>query len=89
MVIRKKCTRDQIVSSDIEKAVAKVINRGGKTLADNELDADADEIRFTLRLPKKLLMEIDSIRKTRVGKLSRNQFIVEALNKAAKYTQKT
>lgn len=45
--------------------------------SDSEED---EETRFTLRIPEKLIEEIDIARSNRIGRVSRNQFILEALN---------
>ena len=87
MVIKKKGIKEHLVQPnfpDIEEAVEKVISRGGKTTADDVPDQKNREIRFTLRVPHKLLEAVDDARKSRIGTVSRNQFIVEMLNKALK-----
>lgn len=38
-----------------------------------------EEIRFTLRIPQKLINKIDKNRKKRVGNVSRNQWILDAI----------
>lgn len=58
-----------------------IINRGGKTTADEKPEKDGKEIRVTLRIPKKMITRIDKARKIRVGTVSRNQWIVEVLAK--------
>lgn len=39
-----------------------------------------EEIRFTLRIPLELIVDIDKDRKEKIGKISRNQWIIEAIN---------
>lgn len=58
-----------------------IINRGGK-IAENDknfLGKVELQPRFTLRLPKKLLGLIDEKRSSRIGNVSRNQWIIEAI----------
>ncbi len=47
-----------------------------------ELDQDADDHRITLRVPYWLIEEIDSKRNGRLGKISRNFFILDILERA-------
>ena len=49
----------------------------------NVKEADEDH-RLTLRIPKSLLARIDIKRKQRIGKISRNLWILEALDRATK-----
>jgi hypothetical protein len=58
-----------------------IINRGGKTTVDTKLQAQTDEeIRFTLRIPQKMINKLDKDRVARVGNVSRNQWILEAIS---------
>jgi hypothetical protein len=46
----------------------------------NEVAAnEQDEVRFTLRAPRYLFSKIDEFRGARVGKVSRNTWILEAI----------
>lgn len=79
MTVKKKASKGQQVKYDIDD----IINRGGKTTADSQdskqqsnLDA---EIRFTLRIPEKMIKNLDTDRESRVGNVSRNQWILEAI----------
>ena len=78
MAVKKKVSK-KFHQFDIDE----VINRGGKTVEDSrstKLDLCSDhEIRFTLRIPNNLIVKIDSERKKRVGNVSRNQWILEAI----------
>jgi hypothetical protein len=65
----------------IEKNVDKFIAKGG-TLPEN-ISSDGDH-RLTLRIPKWLMAKIDIKRKERIGKISRNLWILETLAKATK-----
>jgi hypothetical protein len=84
MVIKKKLSKERPIEIDADDAVFKVINRGGKVSVEDAPKLENREIRFTMRLPNGLLKKIDTARQTNVGKVSRNQFIVEMLHKALK-----
>lgn len=74
-----KATADR--TTDV-KAVDKFISKGG-TLTDSFEDNNMDH-RLTLRIPKWLMDKVDSKRKERIGKISRNLWILEILEQAAK-----
>jgi len=60
------------------------INAGG-TLPNEVNENDMDVHRLTLRIPKALMHAIDSKRKEkRVGKISRNLWILEQIEKATR-----
>ena len=68
-----------------EKAVSRrprdvdaVINRGGSSAAAQE-DTKPKERIFNLRVPESLVEEVDALRKQRTGKISRNTWILEAI----------
>jgi len=65
----------------IEKDVEAFISKGG-TLAGHV--AQEGDHRLTLRIPKYLMDKIDVKRKERVGKISRNLWILELIEKATK-----
>ncbi len=68
-----------------EKKVESFISKGG-TLAthiDNNSNSPEDH-RLTLRIPKWLMDRVDAKRTERVGKISRNLWILEVIEKAAK-----
>ena len=78
MTVKKKATKPKHVQYDFDD----VINRGGKVSADSKSQAkeeEQDEVRFTLRIPYKLINKIDQDRKSRIGNVSRNQWILEAV----------
>jgi len=80
MVIKKKESKEGIVSNvDVDD----IINRGGALTAESEVQTETD-IRFTLRIPSKLIRKIDDSRKDRIGNVSRNQWILEAISKSIK-----
>ncbi len=67
---------------NIEKDVDKFISQGG-TLAGT-ITHDNNDHRLTLRIPKWLMDKIDVKRKERVGKISRNLWILETIERATK-----
>lgn len=48
------------------------------------IKAEDDDHRLTLRIPKILMAKIDKKRKLRIGKISRNLWILEVLERATK-----
>jgi hypothetical protein len=66
----------------IEEKVKKFISKGGR-LAFEDMEPVEDH-RLTLRIPKQLMDKIDVKRKERIGKISRNLWILEALAKATR-----
>lgn len=76
MTVRAKATKPTYRQVDAEE----VINRGGRTVAESAPAQEAtEELRFTLRIPNKIISQIDKDRSTRVGNVSRNQWILEAI----------
>ena len=65
-----------------EKKIEEFILKGG-SLA-KELEAQQDDHRLTLRIPKKLIEKIDKKRKERNGTISRNLWILEVIDKATR-----
>jgi len=65
-----------------EKDMEKFISKGGLLAQPTFLD-DEDH-RLTLRIPKSLMAKIDIKRKTRIGKISRNLWILETIDRATK-----
>jgi len=83
MVIKRKEPKITAVQVDIED----IINRGGSPTGEVVSNGEAlsdSEIRFTLRIPLRLIKKLDAARAGRVGKLSRNQLILELINKGVK-----
>jgi hypothetical protein len=74
MVVKRKIEKD--TSIDIEK----IINAGGKTVAET-ISLQYSTVCFNLRLPRGLVEKIDKKRKSMIGTVSRNQWIIEALAK--------
>lgn len=89
MVIKKKADKPPVyVQTDIDEAIERVIEKGGSVIADKKPtpstteNVEGDEVRFTLRIPKKLIDKVDAGRKKRVGNVSRNQWILEVIENA-------
>lgn len=78
--ILKKAVKTE--SFDLEKHVEDFIAKGGAV--SQEIDEQHDDHRLTLRIPKSLMAKIDTKRKERIGKISRNLWILETLDKATK-----
>jgi predicted HicB family RNase H-like nuclease len=55
-----------------------VINRGGSSAASQEENKEKERI-FNLREPESLVEQVDALRKRRTGKISRNTWILEAI----------
>lgn len=77
MAVRLPQKKQNYVPMDVDE----IINRGGKTVSESSIAIEdgPDEQRFTLRIPKALLSGIDKKRKSSVGKVSRNQWILEVI----------
>ena len=58
--------------------IEEVINRGGSSAASQEEDQEKERI-FNLRVPESLVEQVDTLRKRRTGKISRNTWILEAI----------
>jgi hypothetical protein len=56
--------------------VTQVINRGGSS--PSVPDGEKERI-FNLRVPNDLVEKVDALRKARTGKISRNTWILEAI----------
>ncbi|KKL80180.1 hypothetical protein LCGC14_2007310 [marine sediment metagenome] len=82
MVIKKK----EIKKTASLEAIDHVINKGGSTTIESETKEESSnaEVRFTLRIPFKLIKKIDEARKVRDIKISRNHWILEIISKAIK-----
>ena len=68
-------------SVETKQNIDKFISKGGSLSQNMPVDEDH---RLTLRIPKWLIEKIDIKRKGRVGKISRNLWILEALEKMTK-----
>ncbi len=79
----KKTTKS--MPFNLEKDMEKFISQGG-ALAENFVEENFadDDHRLTLRIPKSLMAKIDVKRKQRIGKISRNLWILETLDRATR-----
>lgn len=83
MTIQKKKSKSLHPIHPSPSKIEEIINRGGAVKEDKN-STKSNEIRFTMRIPKEILKKIDHLRKLRVGNVSRNQWIIEALEKVLK-----
>jgi hypothetical protein len=77
--IKQKAKPEQVQP---EERVNKFISKGGR-LAEDIQESSGDH-RLTLRIPKFLMDKVDEKRKQRVGKISRNLWILEMIEKVTK-----
>lgn len=82
MAIKELKKATKTLSFDLEKNVENFIAKGG-ALAE-VITENNDDHRLTLRIPKSLMAKIDLKRKQRIGKISRNLWILETIDKATK-----
>jgi hypothetical protein len=78
----QKPVKKEVVKVIKEEKVKKFISKGG-TLAESFQEQEGDH-RLTLRIPKWLMDKVDDARKGRVGKISRNLWILEIIERATK-----
>lgn len=65
-----------------EKKIDEFISKGGSHPENNiETDSDSDH-RLTLRIPKWLVDKIDEKRTAKIGKISRNLWILQQIERA-------
>ena len=85
MAIKELKKATKTTPFDLEKDVENFIAKGG-ALAETslELAPQDDDHRLTLRIPKSLMAKIDVKRRLRIGKISRNLFILETLDRATR-----
>lgn len=88
MTVKKKNSNTIDLREKMDEHLTnEIINRGGKTSADESIFIDSKEhkeFRFTLRISEDLIKKIDMDRRSRVGNISRNQWILETIHKALK-----
>ena len=78
MVIKKKIEKTKQQPSD--KVIENFINHGGKTSVEVDHSfKNQEDMRFTLRIPKEMVEQIDNKRKKRIGHVSRNNWILETI----------
>lgn len=76
MTVKKKASKNKTTQYSVDE----IINRGGKTIEESSVQVvDLAETRFTLRIPNKMIDKIDKDREKRIGNVSRNQWILEAI----------
>jgi len=80
---KEKKTENIGIEIGTEKGINEFISKGGSPVKSPE-ETNDDSHRLTLRIPKWLLAKIDIKRKERIGKISRNLWILETLAKATK-----
>lgn len=78
--LRKSTNKKPVL---MEEDVKKFIAKGGRLADDISIEEEGDH-RLTLRIPKRLMDMVDVKRKERVGKISRNLWILEIIEKATK-----
>ena len=83
MALKELYKKKKIENIKIEKNIKDFISKGG-TVGKAFEKLEDDNHRLTLRIPKFLLDKIDIKRKERIGKISRNLWILETLEKAIK-----
>jgi len=76
VIVKKKNEQTSQNHSETKK-INDFISRGGTLPVKKKID---EEVRFTLRLPKQLIHKIDKKRKKKLGRVSRNQIIIEILH---------
>jgi hypothetical protein len=74
MTVRKKAEK-KIDESSIDE----IISRGGSTTGDKVSPEEAGDYKMTLRIPKDIYTEMEKNRKSRVGTVYKNQWILEAI----------
>jgi len=95
MVIKKLSKQQQVkqvkcVDRNIENLTEDFISSGGMTTSESSRSErhnsrsirDEEEVRFTLRIPKHMLQEIDEQRKHQDGSISRNTWILQLISSA-------
>ena len=67
-----------------EREIEALISRGGMPapVAGHQAEQVDIEVKFTLRLAKPMMDQIDTAIRMRPGKVSRNQWIIEAIAKS-------
>jgi len=72
------------MSVNIEQQAEEFISKGGTLAKSTYLEINNEDHRLTLRIPSWLMDKVDEKRKQRLGKVSRNFWILEVLEKATK-----
>lgn len=83
MTVKKLSKKDrEEIKTVNENLVKNFIRSGGKTITESKEEDEQNfdhELRFTLRIPSPVVAMVDQCRKTNVGKISRNTWILEAI----------
>lgn len=94
MTIKKKNEKKDLKTRSTEVLTAEFINSGGNApselgcdVSNSDTDLLEEMIRFTLRIPKEMINGVDTHRKKRVGNVSRNNWILEAIAEKVKLEQ--
>jgi predicted HicB family RNase H-like nuclease len=84
MTVKKLIKKQPVIQKNKEELIDQFIGGGGKTTQESspptQEPAIEPETRFTLRLPKSLDKMIESHRKSKVGNISKNTWILEAIH---------
>jgi hypothetical protein len=71
-----------------ESEIEQMINSGGITTQKQYQDDTKKEVKFTVRLPKNIVNRIDKIRSKRAAKPSRNNWILDVIERALEESEK-
>lgn len=82
---KKKEERKKTKEAD-ESLIGTFISGGGKTTEESKSlsESNEEELRFSIRMPNKLANLVDVHRKSNVGSVSRNTWILEAIARRLK-----
>ncbi len=86
--LSKKSRKQKKPLKEDEELIELFISAGGKTTEESRNGEETSEeslSRFTLRMPKPFVTMIDTHRKTKVGNVSRNTWILEAIANKLKH----
>jgi predicted HicB family RNase H-like nuclease len=82
MAIKELKKATKMTALNLEKDVENFIAKGGAL--PEKSPEENDDHRLTLRIPKSLMAKIDVKRRQRIGKISRNLWILETIDRATK-----
>jgi predicted DNA binding CopG/RHH family protein len=84
MAIKELKKTVKSMSINIERQAEEFISKGGTLAKSTDINIESTDHRLTLRIPDWLMAKVDEKRKQRLGKVSRNFYILEVLEKATK-----
>ncbi len=86
MTVNRKKEKKVASPQEIESVIAK----GGRTVSESELESLDQEVekKFTLRISDTALNRIDILCKKRIGNVSRNTWILEAVDKLLAFEER-